>query len=142
MRVTGRVGLLLLVDSCNSGSRETVSTSIPFTSSDSANILDSFPRKTVAVCSPAEYERRPRLFRALEQALPVRFEGRQVTDHRDVDAVILIANGVAPELMPAGLPCFVATGAIARESVGTVHMRPSTLIDAFPPYGRPTQYLL
>jgi hypothetical protein len=142
MRVTARVGLLLLVDSCNSRSRETVSASIPLLARTQQNILDSWPRKTVAVCPPAEYERRPRLFRALEQALPVRFEGRQVTDHRDVDAVILMANRVAPELMPAGLPCFVATGAIARELVGTVYMRPSTLIDAFPPYGRPEQSLL
>jgi hypothetical protein len=93
-------------------------------------ILDSFPCKTIAVSPPAEYEHRPRLFRALEQALPVRFVGRQVDDYRDVDAVILLAKAGVSEPMPAGLPSFVATGTDARESEGTVDIGSSTLIDA------------
>ena len=77
----------------------------------------------------AEYERRPRLFGALEQALPVRFEGRQLGDYRGADAVILLAEADAPEQIPAGLTSFVATGTSSRELAGTVDMRSSPLMD-------------
>jgi hypothetical protein len=84
--------------------------------------------KVVAVCPPTEYRRRPRLFRGLEQALPVQFEGRQPGDYRGIDAIMLLADGAAHEV-PAGLPRFVATGTMSRELAGTVEMGSSPLVD-------------
>ena len=84
------------------------------------------PPKVVAVCPPAEYECRPRLLRALEEALPVRFEGRELGSYRGVDAAILFASET--ETVPAGLPCFVATGRGFREGAGAVDLQSSPLI--------------
>jgi hypothetical protein len=82
--------------------------------------------KVVAVCPPAEYECRPRLLRALEEALPVRFEGRELGSYLGVDAAILLATET--EAMPAGLPSFVAAPWGSREVAGTVDLRSSPLI--------------
>jgi hypothetical protein len=66
------------------------------------------------------------LLRTLEQALPVRFEGREVGSYGDVDAAILL--GPTTEAMPAGLPSFVATGGGSREVAGAVDLGSSPLI--------------
>jgi hypothetical protein len=84
--------------------------------------------KLVAVSPPAECRRRPRLFRALEQAFPVRFEGRALGDYRGIDAAMLLADGAAHDV-PAGLPSFVATEKMPRELAGTVEMSSSRLLD-------------
>jgi hypothetical protein len=68
------------------------------------------------------------LFRALEQALPVRFEGRNPGDYRGVDAAMLLGDGSAHDV-PAGLPCFVATERMSSELAGTVEMGSSQLLD-------------
>ena len=82
--------------------------------------------RVVAVCPPAEYERRPRLLRALEKALPVRFEGRELGSYRDVDAAILFAPET--ESVPAGVPSFVATGGGSREVAGIVDLQSAPVI--------------
>ena len=82
--------------------------------------------RVVAVCPPAEYERRPRLLRALEEALPVRFEGRELGSYRDVAAAILFAPQTEAGL--AGVPSFVALGRDSRDVGGTVDLSSSPLI--------------
>ena len=84
------------------------------------------PRKVVAICPPAQYECRPRLLRALEEALPVRFEGRELGSYRGVDAAIQLASET--EATPAGLPSFVATGRGSRGVAGTVDLGSAPLI--------------
>ena len=82
--------------------------------------------RVVAVCPPGEYERRPRLLRALEEALPVRFEGREPGSYRDVAAAILFAPQT--EAVLAGVPSFVAHGRGSRDVGGTVDLSSSPLI--------------
>jgi hypothetical protein len=84
------------------------------------------PPKVVAVCPPAHYECRPRLLRALEEALPVRFEGRELGSYRGVDAAILLASET--ESIPAGFPSFVAMTRGSREVAGAVDLGSSPLI--------------
>lgn len=56
----------------------------------------------VGVTPAAELASRPRLFAALEAALPVRFEGRETGGHAGLDALLALGGaGAAP---PAGLP--------------------------------------
>ena len=66
------------------------------------------------------------MLRALEEALPVRFEGRALGSYRDADAAILFAAETEP--VPAGVPYFVAPGRGSREVGGTVDLSSSTLI--------------
>ena len=56
----------------------------------------------------------------------MRFEGRELGSYRGVDAAILLASET--EAMPAGLPCFVATGRGSREVTGAVELQSSPLI--------------
>lgn len=59
----------------------------------------------VGVTPAEQLESRPRLFAALEAALPVRFEGRAVDSLRGLDALLrLDETGTAPAVAPAGLP--------------------------------------
>jgi hypothetical protein len=61
---------------------------------------------TIAVgVTPAEQlRRRPRLFAALEAALPVRFEGRAADALGGLDALLVLGAGDAPAALPADLP--------------------------------------
>jgi hypothetical protein len=59
----------------------------------------------VGVTPAQQLESRPRLFAALESALPVRFEGRAAGTFGDLDAVLVLGDGnSAPLVAPAGLP--------------------------------------
>lgn len=62
--------------------------------------------KRIGVTPARELARRPRLFNALEDALPVRFEGRDPGAVRDLDALVMI--GVTPGDEPTGLPVYIA----------------------------------
>jgi hypothetical protein len=53
-------------------------------------------------------ERRPRLLAALEAALPVRFEDRDLGDFAGLDAAV-VTDGAAPPELP--VPCLLAVGA-------------------------------
>jgi hypothetical protein len=56
----------------------------------------------VGVSPVAEYERRARLFAALEAAYPVRFEGREASELRQLDAFVAIGASVeTPEHLPS-----------------------------------------
>ena len=59
----------------------------------------------VGVTPAQQLESRPRLFAALETALPVRFEGRPADALRNLDALLILADtGGVPTTAPAGLP--------------------------------------
>jgi hypothetical protein len=85
--------------------------------------------KIVAVCPPAEHRRRTRLLGALERALPVRFEGRELGAYGSSDAVLLFADGSAQEV-PEGLPTFVAGGTSSCKVPGVVELGSTQLLDA------------
>ena len=86
-------------------------------------------RKTVVVCPPAERERRKRLFGALEEALPVRFEGREPDQLRTrLDGAILFED-TDPGLL-THQPCFVAGGSSRVEVAGVVELGASQPLDA------------
>jgi hypothetical protein len=59
----------------------------------------------VGVSPAAQLESRPRLFAALEAALPVRFEGRATGAFAGLDALLVLGTGGSkPAVAPAGLP--------------------------------------
>ncbi|MDX6608882.1 MAG: hypothetical protein QOF85_807 [Solirubrobacterales bacterium] len=59
----------------------------------------------VGVTPAQQLESRPRLFAALEAALPVRFEGRPADALRDLDALLILGDaGGVPTTAPADLP--------------------------------------
>jgi hypothetical protein len=59
----------------------------------------------VGVTPAEQLESRPRLFAALEAALPVRFEARATDAVGDLDSLLVLGNGdSAPVAAPAGLP--------------------------------------
>jgi hypothetical protein len=58
----------------------------------------------VGVTPAEQLESRPRLFAALEAALPVRFEGREVSALDGLDALLLLSSADAAPTPPAGLP--------------------------------------
>ena len=68
------------------------------------------------------------MFGALEQALPVRFEGREPGDYGGVDAAMLLADGAVHDV-PGRLPSLVAAERRVRDLAGTVEMGSSPLID-------------
>lgn len=53
------------------------------------------PRKKIAVHPAREFESRPRLFAALEQAIPIRFEALPIESWRGADAALLISPSPA-----------------------------------------------
>jgi hypothetical protein len=90
-------------------------------------------RKIVAVSPPTEQPRRARLFGALEEALPVRFEPRKWGEWRGVDAAILMRHDEAePQHPPVGLRCLVAPGWAEPDVVteGEVDLACSHFVDA------------
>ena len=85
--------------------------------------------KTIGVCPPAERERRKRLFGALEEAFPVRFEGREPDQLRTrLDGAILFED-TDPGLL-THQPCFVAGGSSRVEVAGVVELSASQPLDA------------
>ena len=85
-------------------------------------------RKTVGVCPPAERERRERLFGALEQALPVRFEGREPDRLRGRLAGVISFEDVDPEVL-THQPCFVVGGSSCGAIAGVVDLSASQSLD-------------
>lgn len=86
-------------------------------------------RRTVGVCPPVERELRARLFGALEEALPVRFEGRRSGELRGgLDAVILFEDPGWP--LPTDRPSFVSPGPSDSDLAGSVDLGASQLLDA------------
>lgn len=68
-------------------------------------------QKRVGVMPARERSARKKLFDALEQALDVRFDGRELGDHDGLDAVILLpAAADHAAKLPSWLPCLVAVG--------------------------------
>jgi hypothetical protein len=64
----------------------------------------------VGVTPAQQLESRPRLFAALEAALPVRFEGRPPDVFGGLDSLLLLGNGNStPVAAPAGLPNLTLT---------------------------------
>src|SRR5580658_5310457 len=59
----------------------------------------------VGIVPAHEYHARPRLWRALEEAYPVRFEGREASALGKLDAAV----AVGAELQASGLPCLLAS---------------------------------
>ncbi len=59
---------------------------------------------SVGVVPRAGYERRRRLFAALEAAFPVCFEGREPNQERDLDALVKLDGGRPAEAGASGLP--------------------------------------
>lgn len=84
--------------------------------------------KTVGVCPTGEWLRRAKLFGALEDALPVRFEGRRPGEWRGLDAVILLENQDDPP--PPSLRALVTTGPMRPPLEGRVVFGSSPLLDA------------
>lgn len=59
----------------------------------------------VGVTPAQQLESRPRLFAALEAALPVRFEAREAGAHRGLDALLVLGDEGGPAVtLPADLP--------------------------------------
>jgi hypothetical protein len=86
-------------------------------------------RKTVAVCPPEERERRARLFGALEEALPVRFQGRKPGELRGgLDAVILFEE--LDRTLPTDRRSFVSRRPSHSGLPGSVDLGTSQLLDA------------
>ena len=66
-------------------------------------------RKLIGVMPARERSARRRLFDALEQTFPVRFEGRQPNEHAGLDAaVVLPAANTLVDALPLSLPRLVA----------------------------------
>jgi hypothetical protein len=68
------------------------------------------------------------LFRALEDALPVRFDEREPGHYRDADAVVVLGNDAVSDVS-AALPTFVAADGVSGEHDGTVELATAQLID-------------
>jgi hypothetical protein len=62
----------------------------------------------VGIVPAHEYQRRRRLWGALQDAYPVRFEGREAGVDHDLDGVIAI--GAGDPILSRGLPCLHAVG--------------------------------
>jgi hypothetical protein len=85
------------------------------------------PRKVVGVCAPVERVKRARLFSALEEAFPVRFEERQPGEFRDLDALIAIGDdGLAAT---KGLRSLVMRQDRSTPTPGVVQLSTSPLLD-------------
>jgi hypothetical protein len=73
--------------------------------------LPSAPRSLVGVVPRDAVRRRQRLLGALEAALPVRFEARDLGDCAGLDALVVMDGGALPE---THVPCLVAVGPPGR----------------------------
>lgn len=73
----------------------------------------------VGVTPAQQLESRPRLFAALEAALPVRFEGRPPDVFGGLDSLLVLGSGnSAPVAAPAGLPSLTLTSPERRDPSG------------------------
>jgi hypothetical protein len=82
--------------------------------------MDAAPAR-VGIVPTDEYERRRRLWSALEDAYPVRFEGRERGALHELDAIVAIAGGGDGEgwKEPADIPCLLAEGAERAAATAT-----------------------
>ena len=83
--------------------------------------------RTIGVCPPAERDRRTRLFDALEEALRVRFEGREAPQLRARLAAVISFKDLDPESVTQ--PCFIAAGSSRIDGPGVVDFRGSPPLD-------------
>lgn len=76
------------------------------------------PRAVVGVAPPEALAARPRLFAALEAALPVRFEPRREDEVRGLDALVALGDVHAPAVPPvSGVPTLFAPVSSPRTGV-------------------------
>src|SRR5207237_9408300 len=83
-------------------------------------------RTTIGVFPPQAYHERPRLFGALEEALPVRFEPRSRGEWASLGAALFLDGEGDPGVT---VPAFVAGGTAAGGVPGPVRLGESAVLD-------------